>query len=520
MATNQSRFDLVVALKANAKDFKKGMGKAQRNLKGFVSQAAPAFGPLNSSAGRFLSTFTMGGQAIKSMIPAIKGVKAALMASGIGAILVVIGGALAGISAYLTKTTEGSDKLNVAWTRLKAGGSVFFDRMIDGGKALFKMFTVDLKGGAEDLLNSFKGIYKEVNQEQRLAAEIAREENQQKKKKIDFIVQEARLQMEIADLIRKSKLLEYDRGTRVAFLNEAIQKQNALSDEQVRLAGKELDLQQRRMDMGHNSYEDLEQYANLQKDVFLIEKSRDDKARELENRIREATNAMNEHEKVLRKIQQDEAKMAQNLVKVLETERIIVTEFKDDLADLDKEMERITSKKIKVDPELFKGLKGQFTDLQNLTAVAMSGIYGISSAFNTLAAEGAMSMKGMVTAILSSLEGLIQGYLATAIAGAIAKEVGSKGLFGLITATAAVAGLMALWRSKVPEFAGGGLVYGDTLARVGEYKGAQSNPEVIAPLSKLKGMLGGGKMTGRLAADGTELVAVIENVQQRNNAMA
>ena len=39
------------------------------------------------------------------------------------------------------------------------------------------------------------------------------------------------------------------------------------------------------------------------------------------------------------------------------------------------------------------------------------------------------------------------------------------------------------------KMAEGGLVTGDSLVRVGEYAGARSNPEVIAPLSKLQGML-------------------------------
>ena len=39
------------------------------------------------------------------------------------------------------------------------------------------------------------------------------------------------------------------------------------------------------------------------------------------------------------------------------------------------------------------------------------------------------------------------------------------------------------------SFAKGGLVYGETIAKVGDYPGASSNPEVIAPLSDLKGLL-------------------------------
>ena len=42
----------------------------------------------------------------------------------------------------------------------------------------------------------------------------------------------------------------------------------------------------------------------------------------------------------------------------------------------------------------------------------------------------------------------------------------------------------------VPSFATGGIVSGPTLGLMGEYAGARTNPEVIAPLDKLKSMIG------------------------------
>ncbi len=56
---------------------------------------------------------------------------------------------------------------------------------------------------------------------------------------------------------------------------------------------------------------------------------------------------------------------------------------------------------------------------------------------------------------------------------------------------------------KLPEFKDGGIVSGPTLGLVGEYPGASTNPEVIAPLDKLRSMMGGqsvvvtGKISGR-----------------------
>lgn len=42
----------------------------------------------------------------------------------------------------------------------------------------------------------------------------------------------------------------------------------------------------------------------------------------------------------------------------------------------------------------------------------------------------------------------------------------------------------------IPMLADGGIAYGRTLAEIGEYSGARANPEVIAPLDKLKQLIG------------------------------
>ena len=53
----------------------------------------------------------------------------------------------------------------------------------------------------------------------------------------------------------------------------------------------------------------------------------------------------------------------------------------------------------------------------------------------------------------------------------------------------------------VTPFADGGIVYGPTLSIMGEYAGARSNPEVVAPLNKLKSIIGDGGNGGwRLVA--------------------
>jgi hypothetical protein len=67
---------------------------------------------------------------------------------------------------------------------------------------------------------------------------------------------------------------------------------------------------------------------------------------------------------------------------------------------------------------------------------------------------------------------------------------------------------------NITAFAEGGIVSGPTLGLMGEYPNARSNPEVIAPLDKLKGMLKSGDNSSGFVAStsiqGRDLAIVLE----------
>jgi hypothetical protein len=67
---------------------------------------------------------------------------------------------------------------------------------------------------------------------------------------------------------------------------------------------------------------------------------------------------------------------------------------------------------------------------------------------------------------------------------------------------------------SVPAFADGGIVSGPTLGLMGEYPGASSNPEVIAPLDKLKTLMKPEQSSGGFIASttiqGRDLAIVLE----------
>lgn len=72
----------------------------------------------------------------------------------------------------------------------------------------------------------------------------------------------------------------------------------------------------------------------------------------------------------------------------------------------------------------------------------------------------------------------------------------------------------------VTPFANGGLLYGPTLALMGEYAGAKSNPEVVAPLDKLKSLIGdSGSVAGmrmETRVRGRDIVVALANETRIN----
>jgi hypothetical protein len=93
---------------------------------------------------------------------------------------------------------------------------------------------------------------------------------------------------------------------------------------------------------------------------------------------------------------------------------------------------------------------------------------------------------------------------------------------GVAIAGGLIATMTALMMS-LPKFANGGIAYGPTLGIFGEYAGAANNPEVVAPLNKLKELIGtddqggGGIAQIRLRAKGRDLVGVYNREQRLKN---
>lgn len=116
-----------------------------------------------------------------------------------------------------------------------------------------------------------------------------------------------------------------------------------------------------------------------------------------------------------------------------------------------------------------------------------------------------------ITALATARKGEATANAAASITGGAA-SVASIPWVGAAMAVAAAASIAAAF-AAMPKFAAGGIAFGPTIGMFGEYAGASTNPEVVAPLNRLRSLLGvdaGATATLRFKIEGRDLVAVCD----------
>lgn len=190
-------------------------------------------------------------------------------------------------------------------------------------------------------------------------------------------------------------------------------------------------------------------------------------------------------------------------------------------------------------------MQNQIAKQEEYEASFAKSMEGVNQAFNSLTAQGLEDfgvllgdiMTGQIGSfetfgqkLLKAVAGFMKSFgqalIATATASKAFKELLiSNPVLAAAAGVALVAGSAVITNmlNKGPEmtaFAEGGIVSGPTLGLVGEYPGASSNPEVIAPLDKLKGMLNTNEQSGYVASttiQGRDLAIVLERYNKDRN---
>jgi hypothetical protein len=153
-----------------------------------------------------------------------------------------------------------------------------------------------------------------------------------------------------------------------------------------------------------------------------------------------------------------------------------------------------------------------------LTPLQKSLVLGVE-AFANLAESGFKSMKELAAAVRQSIAVIVGDMIKVFVAKALAGLPPSPFMLAIAPAIAALAGSLGkslIMKVGAPKLAKGGLATGPTMALVGDNRNARIDPEVIAPLSKLKSMMGDMGMGGVLETriSGNDLIILLNRSQK------
>ena len=461
---------------------------------------------------------------MKGVSSASKLLKTALISTGVGAIVVALGS----LVAYLGTTQKGMDTLRKVtepvaqiFQRLlgvlqNLGGNVFagISQMINGDlKKGFATLAQGIKQAGKETAGAFTNGIKAGDRLAQLTVQIEEGQN-------NLILATARLNRVQAENQELAMDQTKSEGERKKFAQNAI---NAIN-ERTKLENGLLDLQIEKMKLEQEANDtDRAGYAELNKLIAQREQNEADAARER----RRLNNIVNKEVVTDYKEKIDSMKKLDQAFLASHNATMSKVAIRDPFGSSEEEpnrnlsaerlklIENAQARVIQMNETLAKSMQTTFTAGMTEQVAAYNEQVKITAQEAALInqnLEMALPFGGLLADSFAqmaesgklSFQSLFQGLkkmaiqLAATVAAAFALNIllGGVGLAGFGKGTGGFKNLLGGLGGGGPlggliPFANGGIVSGPTAALVGEYSGARTNPEVIAPLNKLQNMLGG-----------------------------
>jgi hypothetical protein len=530
MATKD--FNLVTRLTLDMAGFKKGVDdtkktanalasgvkEAGNSMKSVFANAGEMFAPMTGQLGGLKDGILGGVKSFKAMVPAITGVKTAFMATGIGAIVIALAAAFAGLVAWIKRTDQGSDAMRKVFDIIKAVINTILDKLAALGSAIFKLFKGDFKGAGEDAKRALTGWGDAISDNVKKAKELNEIQDQLEDFNETAALKRAEIEERISQLALKARDVEnYNADQRLSFVKQLRAEYANLYN--LNNQGHQIELAQLKKEQSTNAdNQDLRQKVNekLAEGVRLSAEHNNNltATSKLYNKTRgEIAANVKEQEKLNAEFAKQKADDVKGLkkmdqVKVQGPGNNLVKELTERQNAYNNSLFQTTNHW----REMGKEVKNFMTSAEGINGV----LGGVSDAFKDLFTSGKNGFKAFAKAMLDSTFSVIQGYLAQAIAAQIASN-SKAGLPGLIMAGVGIAAVKGMFASMM-KFENGGIVPGMSYAgdnvhamvNSGEMilNGSQQS-NLFRMLNGGGGSMGGGRLTTKVT--GRELLIILEN---------
>lgn len=475
----QKKLSILTELTLNAAGFDKGIDgakekfsslragteKASGAIKDAFANVGEMFSPMTGQLSGLQSGIMNGITAFKAMVPAINGIKMAFISTGIGAIVVALGVAFAALVSWIKRTDEGSDGMRKVFDVVKAVINTLLDKLAVLGSAIVKLFKGDFQGAWADAKSAFTGWGDAIDANVKKAGEL----NAIQDKLEDFnetaALNRAKIEERISSLQEKARDTEnYNANQRLAFTQKL--RAAYLDLYNVNKQGFDLELAALQKEVSTNgNNQELRQKINEKQAEGLRLQA------EYNNNITSTTRLYNKTRGEIAAATEQQRKLNAEQLKAKQIEDMKGVEKMNPHYTINKStsdiVKTLTARQNTYAESVLNSRNAwmQLRDTMKDTGFIADTVTGAFSymgeALGSVFTGQAASFKDFVSTMLGGLKQILNGLLAQAIAGMLAGEA-KKGLIGLAAGVVGVGALTAIWQSKVPKFAFGGIVPGSS----------------------------------------------------------
>jgi len=420
-----------IEINVNTSSAEKNIDNLEGGLEGVTAQA-------DKLTGGLVSGFRNGVAGIKKGIAAMKSLKVAVAATGIGLLLI----AITALTSYFTKTQRGADKLSQALKGIGAVVDVLVDRISIFGEGLFAIISGDFTKGVDILRGTFKGLGEEIRNEAKAAIDLEKAQQALEDRQISLIKVNAERRASIEELRLVAEDENKTNEERANALREAARLQNEIADDEISIAKERARIIRERVALGESSRDDLQEQAEAEARVIELEGERSRRLRSLQTRLNAFTDAQNEATDSIEKYNEELTKISSKEIQfAADTNAITLAMHKDLRMSMTMIDQQYANAADQIQKDSLKKTRSQ--KMAELDIVA-----GALGSLSNLAGENAQAGKA-----LSAAQAVINTYLGAT------KALGQGGIAGPIAAAGVIASGLAsvrqIYATQLPATSGG-----------------------------------------------------------------
>jgi hypothetical protein len=511
---NNKETSIGIKMVADLRNYQKNLSEGQKESRRFKQNVKREVGEVGQAFTRLMrgditalpAFFRAATTSAKGFAGGLKAVKAALIATGIGAILVALGTAVAALTQYFKGTEEGQIVFKKVMNNIKAYIEPVLQMFGNFGKAIMQLFKGDFQGAWETAKGAVKDVGEQIKENKSNVDELNAAEEKYIQLKRRTLLENKKLEAEIAEARRIANDEDnYSAAQRAKAINEAIVKQKQLAANKREELDLETYIAETKASFGDNDIETNDKLNELKVRQFEITREQEMAIKRMgedQQRInRELSAQIDLQNKINAQIAERAANQGISTITTRQDFTLGTTEMDTgQLADMGNRIEETTAKALEMqaafaaiasaeNQEAIATLSMQFNQLGGAIGGVAGHFLNLGSAMLELIPQLISQIAGLTSAQVASSQSITTAKGSEAIASGTAASQKMPFPLNIVALAVTIGSIIAALAKKPPKMAAGGLVYGDSLVNVGEYSNARVNPEVIAPLDKLQGIM-------------------------------